>query len=185
MGLCVIYPILQLIGYKCIQKEHDPIWRKWTEFLGYVRLLYVGVMLGLATKYSDDLYLHLTMVMLIVYPLIHAWKGEFRYPCAERVFFVIGEGLFLALFFLFKYGPSYITDYDLDFFILAFILVMDVMVYFVRAVRMCCFGFHEGKAEVHPEEDGYEKPYKATLPPVKSSPRVKRNKYEHDEPNDL
>ena len=167
LGLCVIYPILQLIGYKCIQNHNDPIWRKWTEFFGYIRLLYVGVMLGLAQKYGTDIYLHLAVVMLIVYPLIHAWKGEFKYPCAERVSFIIGESLFLGLYFLFKYGPRYITDYDLDFFILAFILVMDCLVYFVRSIRRFCFGFHEGKAEVYPEESGQdEKPFKS-LPPVK------------------
>ena len=105
--------------------------------------------------------------MLIVYPLIHAWKGEFKYPCAERVFFIIGECLFLGLYFLFKYGPPYITDYDLDFFILAFILVMDCLVYFVRSIRRFCFGFYEGKAEVYPEESGQdEKPLKP-LPPIR------------------
>lgn len=28
-AICLLFPIFQLIGYKCIQTEETPIWRKW------------------------------------------------------------------------------------------------------------------------------------------------------------
>lgn len=151
LGICMLFPLFQLIGYKCIQKEDTPIWRKWTQYFGYIRLGSVGVLLGLATNYANDLYLHLAMIGIIIYPLIHLWKGEFKYPIAERIIFIIGEAAFLTIYFLFKYGPSLITDYDLDFLLLAGVLLLDVLLYFVRAIRMCCYGFHEGKTDNIPE----------------------------------
>lgn len=80
------------------------------------------------------------MIALILYFLIYLWKGEFKYPIVERIIFLLGDGAFLTMFFLFKEEPSAITDNDLDFFILAMILGVDIVLYIVRGIRMFCYG---------------------------------------------
>ena len=42
--ICVIFPIAQLIGYKIIEDEKLPIWRKWLEFTSFARLALIGWM---------------------------------------------------------------------------------------------------------------------------------------------
>jgi hypothetical protein len=64
-----------------------------------------GSLLGLYAFYHEIVYLHCIMVMLIVYPLIHIWEAEFKYPLMERIIYGLGEAAFLANFFIFKYRP--------------------------------------------------------------------------------
>lgn len=109
------------------------------------------------------------MIMLILYPLVYIWKGEFKYPMLERIIFGLGEAAFLANFFIFKYHPEYIQNYDIDFFLLSFILIIDIVLYLVRACRLGCYGVNEN-AEVNPEtmlKENIKKPEKI-------------NKYDHD-----
>ena len=80
------------------------------------------------------------MIMFIVYFLMYLWKGEYKYPVLERIIFFVGEGIFLALFFIFKYKPEYITDYDLDFFGLAIIMGLDFIAFLVRGIKLYCYG---------------------------------------------
>jgi len=106
-----------------------------------LRLLATSVLIALYLKYLDVIYLHLIMIMLIIYPILHAWKGDFKYPIMERVVFIIGEAAFLALFYLFKYQNSnYIVSYNLDFFLLGGVLLMDALLFFFRAIRLACYG---------------------------------------------
>lgn len=97
--------------------------------------------------------------MLIIYPVLHAWKGEFKYPVMERIIFIVGEAAFLALFYIFRYqSTNYIVSYDLDFFLLAVVLLIDVLLYFVRTMRMVCYGANEGSPNpqnnlIQPEGD--------------------------------
>lgn len=99
-----------------------------------------GALFGLYNYYHVDIYLHCVMIMLIIYPIIATWKGEFKYPVLERVIFGLGEAAFLANFFIFKYKPEYIQSYDLDFFFLGFVLLIDVFLYLIRAIRIGCYG---------------------------------------------
>jgi hypothetical protein len=80
------------------------------------------------------------MVMLIIYPLLYIWKGEFKYPLMERIIFGLGEAAFLANFFIFKYRSEYINTYDIDFFFLGFVLIIDIFLYLIRTCRIGCYG---------------------------------------------
>ena len=51
----------------------------------------------------------------------------------------------MALYYLFKYeNVNYIVSYDLDFYLLGTVLLVDVLFYFVRTIRMACYGVNEG-----------------------------------------
>lgn len=110
-------------------------------------------------------------IVLGVYSVLYLIFGDYRYKVVERVVFFIGDALFVALYFLFTYQPSYIADYDLDLFGLAALMAIDAVLYVVRGIRMYCFGAYEGVAEVNPESS-FESP--------KPKEKGKYNKYEHD-----
>ena len=140
--------------------------------MGYCRLLSTGILISLGGYYEEEKYVHCVMILLIVYSLLYLWKGEFKYQIMERVVFFLGDGAFLTLFYIFKYHPEYITQYDLDFFGLAGIMILDILLYLVRGGKLMCYGKSEGQAEVNPEpaEEGNESP--------KFEKKV--NRYEHD-----
>ncbi len=116
------------------------------------------------------------MISLILYFLITLWKGDYKYPVMERVIFGLGDAAFLTIYYLFKYGPTYITDYDIDFFGFGGILVIDLVLYTIRGARLFMYGANEGRADVNPE-----------VLPDTSSPRIEKkvNKYEHDSGEEL
>jgi hypothetical protein len=61
----------------------------------------------------------------------------------ERIIFGLGEAAFLANYFIFKYRVEYIQSYDLDFFFLGFVLLIDILFYLVRACKIGCNGANE------------------------------------------
>lgn len=170
------FPFLQLVGYKCIQKEDTVAALKWMEWLGYLRLLSTGVLSGMYVQYGDMKYMNSVFIVLGVYSILYLIFGDYRYKVVERVIFFIGDALFVALYFLFTYQPSYIADYDLDLFGLAVLMAIDAVLYVVRGVRMYCFGAYEGVAEVNPESS-FESP--------KPKEKARYNKYEHDSGENL
>ena len=89
----------------------------------------------------------------------------------ERVIFLLGDGAFITLYFIFTYNPQYIIDYDLDLFGLAGIMLVDALLYIIRGIRMYCYGPNEGVANdgVNPENADNEKERKP-----------KYNKYDYD-----
>jgi hypothetical protein len=92
------------------------------------------------------------MIPLILYFFIYIWKGEFTYPVMERVIFGLGEAAFLAVFYLFKYDSSDLLSYDLDFFLLGFIILIDLILYFARGISLGVYGtVSKDIAEVNPE----------------------------------
>ena len=132
--------------------------------------------------YKNDTYLQLIMIALIICPLLHLWKGDYKYPILERVIYILGEAAFLALYYLFKYKPSYVTDYDLDVYALGGVILIDAVLYFIRTLKMICYGVHEGSSVVNPE-DTQDVELKES-----SSPKAlekKKSKYEHDSGEEL
>lgn len=183
LGTLALFPFFQLIGYKCIQEEDTPIWRKWLEFLNYYRILSVSVLLGLALKYGDSYYCHFIVVPLGLYALLYVWNGEFKFVVAERIVFVVGEAAFIALIELFKYAPDYVTQYELDFFLLGSVLLLDFLLYLVKAIKLGCSGSSEGQVEIKPEETPKAASPKTASPKPKETLKV--SKYEHDSGEDL
>jgi len=68
----------------------------------------------------------------------------------ERIIFGLGESAFLAVFYLFKYDSSDLLSYDLDFFLLGFIILIDLLLYFVRAIILGVYGVSKDLLEVNP-----------------------------------
>ena len=71
----VIFPFIQLIGYKCIQKEDTPPATKWMEWLGYLRLISTGGLTAFYTYFLDTVYLKCIFVVLGVYAFFYLIFG--------------------------------------------------------------------------------------------------------------
>lgn len=156
--------------------------------MGYCRLLSTAVLTACYIYYGKDIYLHLIMIALIIYPILHLWKGDFKYPVMERIVFILGEAAFLAIYYIFKYGTDYITQYDVDFFGLGGVLLIDLVLYLIRTTRLICYGGNEGTDKaVNPEARLEETAAKIEVSPKDANPKAaspkgvtKVSKYELD-----
>ena len=76
----ILFPIGQLIGYKCIQPQPEPdmgdgadpnrnvkIWPKWLEFMNYGRLVLVAMLLAFNVTFVNDIPLYFVYVVFIAY----------------------------------------------------------------------------------------------------------------------
>lgn len=79
-------------------------------------------------------------IPLGLYSLIYLWKGEYQFVVGERIIFGLGEGVIIALFGLYLYKSSYIEMYDLDFFGIGGVLLVDLIFYIVKAIRLAKYG---------------------------------------------
>ena len=162
------FPFVQLIGYKCIQKEETPAARKWMEWWMYMRLLSTGVLCGLYLYYNEKKYQNCVFIVLGTYSVLYLIFGEFKYKIMERVIFFLGDGAFITLYFIFTYNPQYIIDYDLDLFGLAGIMLVDALLYVIRGIRMFCYGPNEGIAN------------EGSINPEINEKGPKKNKYDYN-----
>lgn len=140
--------------------------------------------MGLALKYNDSYYCHFIVIPLGLYALLYVWNGEFKFVVMERIVFILGECAFIALIELFKYAPDYITQYELDFFLLGSILFLDILLYLVKTIKLACSGSSEGQVEIKPEEESPKVASPKTGSP-KPKETLKVSKYEHDSGEDL
>ena len=106
LAICIIFPILQLVGYKCIQTEKDYIWRKWLEFMNFYRLLFITGLVVFAMTQDKKLPYYFIYGVEVIYSFFFTWKNKFIYPKTGRVVFILGEAIFLAVFSFFLFNQS-------------------------------------------------------------------------------
>ena len=144
LAILIVFPIAQLIAYKCIQDpETDKIWYKWIEFWSYVRLACVSTTIAFYAQYGSQSLapLYVVPAIFLVYGIIHLIGEDFEFKIMGRISYVIGECLIMALYCLFVWGfdattgESYIIKYDLDLFIIAAIILIDMVYYIARIIR--------------------------------------------------
>ena len=75
LGGLLLFPFVQLIGYKCIQTEDTPPERKWMEWLGYCRMVSTGILCALHIQYQETKYLNCIFIVLGVYSVIYLIFG--------------------------------------------------------------------------------------------------------------
>ena len=89
-AVCAVFPIFQLIAYKCIQTENQHIWPKWIEFINYLRLLIVASLIAIGRALSHHIPFYIVYGILVIYAIIYSIKHRFVYKVAGRVLFVLG-----------------------------------------------------------------------------------------------
>ena len=151
MIFCLLFPILQLITYKCIQKEDEDIWRKWIEFFSYLRLILVAVLVVCADLMQSTTPYYFIYGVYVLY----AWKNKFVFPVGGRIIFILGELCAMTVSFFFIFQKALMVDYYLDLFFISGILLLDVCYYKAMTVYLIKYGMlKDGASEkVHPGSD--------------------------------
>ena len=150
-SVCVIFPIIQLIVYKCIQGEKDNIWRKWLEFFGYLRLGFFIAIVACAQTFTSNVPYYFIYAVYLAFVVIYAWKNTFHFPVVGRVVFILGEIFAVVISFFFIFEISLLSDYHLDFFFISAILLIDLIYYIAQTVSYVRHGVpQEGREKVNP-----------------------------------
>ena len=155
LAACLLFPIFQLIAYKCIQKEDEDIWRKWIEFFSYLRLILVAVLVVCAQLLSSTAPYYFIYGIYVLYTIIYAWKNKFVFPVGGRIVFVLGELCAMTISFFFIFQISLMKDYYLDLFFISGILLLDICYYIAMTVYLVKYGMPKdgGSEKVHPGSD--------------------------------
>lgn len=74
LAVVATFPFLQLIAYKCIQKETDDIWRKWIEFFSYMRLVLFACLVACAQVLNTTVPYYFIYGIYVIYVILYAWK---------------------------------------------------------------------------------------------------------------
>jgi hypothetical protein len=137
LAVCVLFPIFQLVGYKCIQTPEQNIWKKWLEFISYLRLLLVAALVAVYKGLNLIGFIYGIFGPLVLYLIIVAWKHKFVNPALGRVMFVLGECCMIALFAMYVWGETYIVSYQLDLFLLSGVILFDLIYYIAKIAFYC------------------------------------------------
>lgn len=73
----------------------------------------------------------------IIYFILHIIKYNYSYRIIEKVFLIIQESIFITIYSLFIFQPTYIEDYLLDFFALALSLILEIILLILRIKSRC------------------------------------------------
>lgn len=77
---------------------------------------------------------------LVIYSVLYMWKGIYINKVVERIIFGIEEGIIITLYSLFMFDPVNLALYDVDFFGLAIILLLDIIYITMRMVSWLVYG---------------------------------------------
>ena len=155
LAFCLLFPVIQLIAYKCIQKEDEDIWRKWIEFFSYLRLILVAVLVVCADLMQSTAPYYFIYGIYVLYAVIYAWKNKFVFPVGGRIIFILGELCAMTVSFFFIFQKALMVDYYLDLFFISGILLLDVCYYIAMTVYLIKYGMPKDTAseKVHPGSD--------------------------------
>ena len=155
-GVTVLFPLIQLIAYKCIQKEDEDIWRKWIEFFSYLRLILIAVLVVTAQTMVSTAPYYFIYGIYVFYTIIYAWKSRFIYPIFGRIVFITGEICAMCISFFFIFELKMMQDYYLDLFFISFILLVDVIYYIAVLIYYYRYGVpnEDASEKVHPDSEG-------------------------------
>lgn len=159
LAVCVLFPILQLIGYKCIQTAEDKIWRKWLQFFSYLRLLIIAVLIAAYQVTTLTGYVYGVLGPFVLYLIIVAWKHSFVNPALGRVLFILGECCVISLFCLFVWGRTFIVEYQLDLFLLSAVIFFDLIYYIAKTAFYCKHGIPDqvDHEKINPQDSDYDR----------------------------
>ena len=169
-AVCVVFPIFQLIAYKCIQTENQLIWPKWIEFINYLRLLIIASLIAIGEALTNSIPYYFVYGIIVIYAIIYSIKHNFVYKVVGRVFFVLGECCTICIFSFFLFQKSYLMDFHLDLFLVSLILLLDLIILIAEIVHYCKHGIPKDtdSERINPEDSEADRQIK------------KRNSYNMD-----
>ena len=117
----VAIAIVELIAYKCAQREEENIWKKWIEFFTH---LAVGGTFACVGVYSskvdtqDKLSYVIPNVFLGLFAIIYLIKYKFSAKVFERILQIAQDGIIIATLNIFFFKYDWINQHHIDFYAL-------------------------------------------------------------------
>lgn len=138
-GVCaflVFWWIVELIGYKCVEREEENSWKKLCDFFSNFRVAGVVALAAVSTQ-SNSMAQYFIYGPIIIYDLVFLIKYKFIYRCFERFVFIVQEAVLITIFSLFLFNNQYIFNYNLDLFGLAIVTFFELIIFFPRLCNAC------------------------------------------------
>jgi hypothetical protein len=164
-ALLVIWMFVELIGYKCVQREEENNWKKWCDFFSHFRMISVVAIAVISLK-VNSLAQYFIYGPILIYDIVFLVKYKFTFRVLERIFFILEEAALITVFSLFLFGNQYIYNYNLDLIGIAIAIVLDVIIFIPKLISYCKSDEDEVDPEVNPEKE------------MRSSPRKRGNSIE-------
>ena len=80
LGYCVLWPHVELIGYKCTQTAEDNIWKKWIEYFSHLRMILIVLLANYSLKF-DAIAKYFIYGVLVLYQLLYMCNYKFTFKC--------------------------------------------------------------------------------------------------------
>ena len=132
--------IIELIAYKCAQREEENIWRKWIEFFQHLGVGGTFASIGVyntSTNSQDTLKYVISFVIYGLFALIYLWKYKFAAKVLERLVQIVQDGLIIATMAIFMFKSEYINSHHVDFYALAVVIVLELLVTLIKFCLFC------------------------------------------------
>lgn len=75
--------------------------------------------------------------IIVVHTILFSIKHKFSYKIFGRILFILGECCLITIFSMFLFQVTYIVDFHLDLFLVAAVLLLDMIYYIAEIVYYC------------------------------------------------
>jgi len=107
------------------------------------------ILIVLSSKINSNIK-YVLYAPIICYDLFYLCTYNFVYKVFERVLFILSESTFITLYTLFLTNSTYISTYNLDFFGLTIIILIELIVIILRIYYKCTHKT-EDDSQINPE----------------------------------
>ena len=149
--------IVELIAYKCAQREEENIWKKWIEFFTHICVGGTAACLGVYQSISSTqnaLKYVIPYVFLGIFALIYLIKYKFAAKVVERLLVIVQDGLIITTLCIFFYRYEYINTHHIDFYALVIVIAIEILLTFIKFVIFCRNKGDDDDDAVAPEKEG-------------------------------
>lgn len=160
--VCVVlflWMFVELIGYKCIQREEENTWKKWCDFFSHFRMASVMALIVISAQ-VNSLAQYFIYGPIVIYDLVLLIKYKFTFKVMERLIFIIDEAILLVVFSCFIFNSQYIYTNNLDLLGLAIVILLDLLLFIPKLVSHCRSDEDQSDPEVNPEKESPRSPRK-------------------------
>ena len=136
LGFWFLWIHLELIGYKCTQRENENTWKKWIEYFSNWRMISIVLCANFSLRF-DPLAKYFIYGALVIYDILYLAKYKFDFKCGERFVFILQEAIILAMYSVYTFKDQYLGDYDIDIIALFVVFALELMLFLPKLYKFC------------------------------------------------
>lgn len=102
-----------------------------------MKVLLIASLVAIDAALGNPIPRYFVYGIIVIYTIIYCIKHDFVYKVFERVLYVLGECCLICVFSFFLFQTSYLADFHLDLFLVAAVLLIDIIYYIALIVFYC------------------------------------------------